>query len=256
MASFEVNLETLISYYDELRLVIDNLDYTKNIKSIINDTTRWEGISQPNKTLISKFIKIDPIPSRTISNALFISSVAGFENFLRCLLTSILTEIEKKETIPSSIINKNVQMSGVVLSYFYSPPSHLKVDYARITQNLATCYAKDTKPKFNEEITGYLKDILDLDNVFRFLKDCEIELSWDHFFRSSELKRILNTTKARETGNQLQITLKKYIDLRNKIAHTGLSSSDMTINLVSETIMFFENIAKFMVTYCQEKLSK
>lgn len=255
MAPLQIHHTTLLVFYDEVRLIINNIEYSRSIKSIINDTTRWEGLSNGQKDVISKFFKLEPAPYRTLANALFVTVIAGFEDFLRNLLAGIIKEIEQKEKIPETIVNKNIQLSGVALSQFYSPPSHIKLNYAHITKNLATCFSKDSKPKLNEEIAGFLKNILDLDNVFLLLKDCEIDLTWDDFFKQPELRTILRTTKARETGKQLQKQINKYIDDRNRIAHTGLSSSEITVNMVDEAMNLFAYVGEFIVTQCQTCLS-
>ncbi|GEO24189.1 HEPN domain-containing protein [Cyclobacterium qasimii] len=252
MSPIQIHSKTLAAFYDELKLIIDNLELSSRVRAIINETTRWETLQHEQRNSINEFLKIEAAPNRTVSNSLFMSSVSGFENFLRNLLSSVLREMESSNNIPEAIRNRNLQLSGVALSQLYSPPSHVKLDYQRITQKLGTCYSKEVK--LNEEISFFIKSILELDNVLAFLKDCGIKIDWDDFSSSEDIKEFLGTTNPRETGKALKKQVKEYVESRNRIAHTGLNSSDLALNEVYGAINFFLFIAQFLTSQSETQL--
>lgn len=254
MSSVRVHFATLYTFYEELESIIGNLEISTRLKSVVNETTRWEAISAEDRLLVNQFIKIESVPYRTVTNSLFISAISGFENFLRSLLSSIVKEVESYKEIPRAIINKNLQLSGVALSVFYSPPSHIKLDYPQMARNLHTCFSETEEVRLNQEITGFIKSLLDLDNVFSFLSDCEIYINWDDFGRNEEIRALLNTVNPRDTGKSLKRQLKRYIEDRNRIAHTGLSSSDISMNELKESMKYFINIAEFISDQCNIQL--
>nr|WP_277345475.1 HEPN domain-containing protein [Maribellus sediminis] len=196
------------------------------------------------------------VPIRTFSNSLFISVMSGFENFLRSFLTGILKEIQNRNSVPESLIYKNLQLSGVALSYYYSPTSYQKHDYSRMAKNLNSCFNDDEQTILNEEIIFYLKSILELENVFSFLEHCGIRITWDNFSEKNEIKEFFDTTNPRETGKMLKGQLNDYLDMRNRIAHTGLSSSDMALNKVEEAILCLTYVAEFLTDFCVAEINK
>ena len=52
MSSIQVHTKTLAAFYDELKLIIQNLELSSRIRAIINETTRWETLQQEQRNSI------------------------------------------------------------------------------------------------------------------------------------------------------------------------------------------------------------
>ena len=168
------------------------------------------------------------------------------------MIVEVLKMIEAKGEIPVQLVDKNIQLSGIAMSTIFSPITHLKIDYNRICRNLGTIPSKEESIKLNYDIAYFIKNVLELDNLFKFLSICQIKINWDEMGKEKEIQAILKTRQTRETTRTLKTELVKYIDARNRIAHTGMSPSDITFPELKDSVKLISILSKFLKQKCEK----
>ncbi|MET3501098.1 hypothetical protein ABIC45_002710 [Mucilaginibacter rubeus] len=253
MGPFTTVYNTIEVFYSEIKLAVNHLNYTTSLKSKINGLVNWQQIEAQDKKLINEYYKLEPLPFRIIYNSLYVSIVAGFENFLREFLFVLIQEKGKAGKLSDAFLKKHLQLSGIILSYTFTMPSHLNIDTYKIGKNLASCTPQSTPFTLNPEIAYFVKNILEIEKVLDFLTSCGVNIQIDAFGRNADLVSLLKTTNPRETVKELQEKMDEYVKNRHKIAHTGLDSSEITPSIINETIAVLLAVAKTLIL---ETLSK
>lgn len=236
------------SYLDELLLLIDYSSNVAALKSGLNDICAWERMTPEQSSLINRFFKIAPFPNRSLYNSIYVSSVASFEAFLTGTIELVLDSINRKgwpiEKIESALVQRNFALSGQMLSKIYEPPNHINLDFYTIARNLGTCQPGAKNFTLNTQIASFLKKILDLQDFFLFLKDCKIQITYDILGADATLSQAFGTSGVRETANQIKEFVQDIIKMRNRIAHTGQSASDIGKDEITTVIKKIKLIGK------------
>lgn len=250
MPDFSIPYQKINLHLEEVITISTHNEISKRLKPNLKGMIDWTKIDAPKKKLIEDYSSIPGIQDQVLINCLFVSTIASFESYLRELVIEVLKKIEDSGSIPELLINKNIQLSGIAMSTIYSPVTHLKLDYNNICRKIGTIPSKDPT-KINHEIAFFIKNVLQLDNLFLFLKTCQINIEWDDLGRVKPIQRLLNTKSTRETTKTLKSELKKYLDTRNRIAHTGMNSSDITYPELKDSVKLIIILSEFLMQQCE-----
>lgn len=235
------NLLAFETHLDELLLLIDNNEFIPKLKGSLNNIVNWNGIAQEQKQLVQDFYKLKPAPSRSLFNSIYLSAVASFESYLMQTIEAVIENLNSKctnfEKLPQIFINKHIELTGKILSTVHSPPAHLSIDFFKISKTIGTVIPKSEKIELNTEIAGFVRQLLELEGFISFISDCDIKIDFDTICNHQQIKELFGTTKTRDTSHQLKTFLEETKKMRNRIAHTGQSASDIT----SESIRLLTN---------------
>lgn len=236
------------AHLDELLLLVDNNEFVPKLKSSLNAIVNWNDISQEQKDLVNNFYKLKATPSRSLYNSIYISAVASFESYLTQTIEGIVEAINSKfptfEKLPRTLVNKHMELTGKILSSIHTPPDHLSIDFFKVGMRIGSIHPTSEKTELNTEIAGYVKKILELEGFINFLNSCEYKIDFDTISNDTTVKSAFETTKARETVRQIQAFLVEIKKMRNRIAHTGQSSSDITSDSLRIMIMRLKALSK------------
>ena len=222
-----------------LVVFFDHIDQCKNtlifiseattMKRAISSVLNWNAPDKKALEEVTRFLNLKPFTTQTYINAIHVSSVAAFEEFLRQLVTHAINlhckEVTKFCDLSEKLQDRHMIASGKLLQLKSSPPHHIKVNFFDVCQRLGTCIPKETEFQLNQiAIANSIRDIVGLDNVFEVLRDCGVRINMDTLGRDSKIQSILKTKGTRETSNEMKNFLEDVVHKRNRIAHTGAAS--------------------------------
>lgn len=232
MSNLASNLLAFETHLDELLAIVNNNESTNRLRQFLNSALNWDALRDDQRDVVRNFFKSKVPSNSTVNNSLYLSAVASFESFLVNNIVAVIYSInisgKKFETLNPALIKNHIDLTGRILSTINSPPDHINVDFDKLCRQIATCYAGTANYTFNTEIAGFVSKILPMDGFFQFLKNCEIQIDFDAISQSQEVKSEFGTTSVRETSSEIIIFLGEIKRMRNRIAHTGQSVSDVS----------------------------
>jgi len=226
-------IKACVDYYSNKGEVINA------IKSSLRDD---EGARYHKEVIESKFVRIK-FSSDIYYNSFFVLLCASYENYLMETLKESLNRLstcKHKSLIPERLKRMNTKFSGSLLSTLDKKPSHLKIDYNEIIENLNKGIDGKGEYQFNKEIVFYVKGILRLESFIDFLDKFDLELNIEKFANTAEFKSYFEErNRESERISEIENQHDSIFRIRNSIAHNGYSS-DITKEKLVDTIVFLE----------------
>jgi hypothetical protein len=248
MEKFTSNKLVLDAHLEELSLILSQSDFIPKIRATLPAFINWDAMDGEQKKITNSIFKKSPNTDRTLHNSLFISAVASFESFLTQTIESsiqILNENFKRfDAYDSVFLNRQIDFSGKILSSIYSPPHQMNIDFHKICKNIGTIYPESTTLTLNPEISGYFKNILELETFSKFFEDLDIKIDLEEISKQPSVQKEFTSKSFKDTYKQLEAFLKETIRFRNRIAHTGQSASDITRERIDNLIKRLASIAE------------
>ncbi|MCW5912673.1 MAG: hypothetical protein KIT62_16510 [Cyclobacteriaceae bacterium] len=240
MEKFAKNKLVLETHLEELTHILVQSEFIPKVKASLPAFINWDIMDAEQKkianSIFNKYLNTD----RTLYNSLFISAVASFESFLTQTIEStiqILNENFKRfDSYNDVFLNRQIEFSGKMLSSVYSPPHHMNIDFYKLCKNIGTISPGSTTLTLNTEIAGYFRNILELDTFSKFFDDLGIKINLEEISKVQNVQAVFETSGVKETLKRLDDFLKETIRFRNRIAHTGQSSSDITKETIDNLI--------------------
>ncbi|MFD1550751.1 hypothetical protein DNU06_05885 [Putridiphycobacter roseus] len=238
--TIKINFHSVIS---EIKGCVDYYSNKGEVTNAIKSSLRNdEGVRYHKSVIEDKFIKVK-FSSDIYYNSFFVLLCASYENFLTETLKESLNRLsvcKNKSLIPEKLKRMNTKFSGSLLTTLDKKPSHLKIDYNEIIENLNKGIDGKGEYQFNKEIVFYVKGILKLESFIDFLDKFDLELKIDKFANTEEFKSYFKE-RNRESERVLEIENKhnSIFRIRNNIAHNG-RSADVTKEKLIEVLNFLE----------------
>jgi len=239
-----VCLKTLSVQFDELLHRLDHSKQSVKLKASINVLIDWKSPYIYEREIIRKYLDIESPSERSLLNGLYIVAIASFEEFLKqsLIYAMSLRRSRNFSDYDNRLIKRNIcNTSRFILE------NEDESDYSKIYEackKLGTCVPGSENIDINEDVIALLTRISDLEKFFECLSDIGFKTSWVMFGQDSNLKRHLNTSGSRETEKVLKGILKIIRQNRNSIAHTGLTSSNISESLFYDHIEILRCVAK------------
>lgn len=224
----------LTSHLSEVAAVIDFYEAASAGRRAVPCLMDWQRDCPAERTVVQRFLKSPDVSDQILLNAMFLSSVAAFEEYLRASLRQALdASAQKAKTygdLPEGAKVQHVEATGRLLASVKNPPRHLRaLDFDDICRRIGTCTDTSAAFELNLEALSLVKSILGIESVFELLRKFGYStLNWDALGRNAHVKACLGATGNRESANLLQEQVGRMVETRNRIAHTG-ASSDVTI---------------------------
>jgi len=181
---------------------------------------------------------------------LLVRLIGSFERFLRMMLRDAIEAWSKKaktfSELPNGIGDRNLVLTGRLLSSVDTPRDHLKIDVISLIDNLVTCRdgagSYQLNPlAFMDLISGITHEAVD-----RGLQAVRI-LQWENAVAADrKLQEILGQTRTVDTAKEMKLRLKKLSRWRNNWAHGGDEEVSLTIRELREQLEFLIAFARAM----------
>jgi len=194
-----------------------------------------------------------------ICAGLYVRVIASFERYLRRRIEAVVDELSMHgnafEAIPEFIRNRNIALTGRLLSSIDEPKDHLAFNYDALVANLASCTVGSksfrlNSAAFSAAVVGSGPDVLE-----RALKTINVDHFWDRLGANTHLQKIIGTRGPRETGNHARTKLQDLTRKRNQIAHAGDSEPALSAQDVREAIEFIRALATSLDAEVKERIT-
>lgn len=226
------------------------------VSAIKSSLTSNEGFEYYKKIIDDKFVKLK-IDSDIYFNSFFVLLCASYESFLTETLKellNILNNCSNKSIIPDKLKKLNLRYSGSLLTTLDNSPSHLRIDYKEIIENLAFGVNKTENYKFNKDIVFYVKGILNFDNFIDFVDKFELDLKIEDFADTAEFKSFFSSgSRTSERSSEISTQHQFIFRTRNNIAHNGFST-DVTKEKLVESLNFIEKFSEGVSNLLLQKI--
>jgi hypothetical protein len=249
------SLRVFHAVIDDLAENLQFVDYSMRLRPRLGEMIDWKSISGDPKELITRFLGSRDVSERSFSAGFVVALSGAFEAFVSSLVRAAVAEWNACgdfDLIPQKIRDRHVYFTGRALSTIFEPLDHFQVDYHLFAKNLATC--ESNAKSFTMNVEAFSIFILNLtpkhlEDIMRYI---DIPFNWDEVGAVTRLQQILGAKGTRETAKKAQDRLAEFIQLRNRIAHGGISSNNLTVADVLDYLEFFrvfsEKLSKIVVS--------
>ncbi len=219
---------------------LDWINGSLRFEGIIKTRVPWDQLDDGEKSFINVRLKNAAPNLQLMLNSLYITMVAGFEEFLRASIRLLVVRLSGKRygynEIAESVVYLNVRESAKLLRRMDSPPDYISFNVADLCRGIGTCVPESKNIELNQYAMSDIDGLVRLESFFERVQVFEISLGWDSLGKEQSLKDALNMSSggAREVGKELSAELQKISRNRNRIAHTGGEASDVTSQLLSD----------------------
>ena len=219
---------------------LDWIGGSQRFEGILKARVPWDQLNDGEKRFVGEKLKELPPNIQLVLNSLYVTMVAGFEEFLRSsikfLVASVTGRACKYDDIKESIILMNIRESARLLRRMDSPPEYLLFSTPELCRGIGSCVPGSQQVELNSSAIADVDGLIRLDSFFDRVGYFGKDLSWDVLGKNPNLREALGIKSggAREAGKQLSLELQAISRNRNRIAHTGGEASDVTSHLLGE----------------------
>lgn len=254
------NIEEVISvtdlYYQELSSTNEMRQAFQDI--LVSQSGYLFQAFKNDKVLTDRYkqaLKLKTVDSNALLRGLFIQSVSIYEDFIRKLVSYVVTKItnsgESYRDLNLKLQNHFISTSGKVLSYYGSGTVNgVKYDFNNLTDSLVSClsHQKDyyIDPRVftillgncNSTRLSKLFDILNVSNDI--FEDINLDPHLRIYLKETRKSQVIELCK-----NELD----NFINMRNDIAHGYLTRS-VSVDELKNSIEFFQTFIKAISRVC------
>lgn len=246
----ESALEDLFRQFDDIEGSAKFSQDSAMLRPRLNQFVTWPIGPEHNsvRELMSRFFDAKEVRVEVVYGALFVRVVACFENFVRRLLQEGLQRMIEGRTydeVRDSLGKHNIRLTGRAMATIFEPSDHLKLDFQRLIDNLASCKSGTDTYQLNTDVFAAALVGTSPIALAKAFKNIQIDLEkWDKIAASPALKKLIGTSKTRVTAKEAERRLEEYAKLRNVFAHTGGGDSVISETQMFESIRYFRVLAK------------
>jgi RiboL-PSP-HEPN len=181
---------------------------------------------------------------------LLVRLIGSFERFLRMTLRDAIDAWSKKaktfSELPDGISDRNLVLTGRLLSSIDTPRDHLKFDVISLIDNLVTCRDAGGSYQLNSLAFMDLVSGITPEVVEKGLRAVRIP-QWENAVAADrKLQAILGQTRTVDTAKEMMLRLKKLSRWRNNWAHGGDEEVSLTFRELREQLEFLIAFARAM----------
>lgn len=207
--------------------------------SVLKSKIPWDELQGDEKSAVSRHLNTTIPQGRTLLNALYLTMVSAFEEYLRSTIKEAAQGISSKsltfEALRPEIRRLHIQESARLLRRVDSPPDYLVINEVDLCKALGSCVPGSTRVELNPEALSDVEGLLKLQTFFDRLRAFGVSLSFDELGSRKSVKQALGLPKSgnRDTAKALQEELTHMGRFRNRIAHTGANAADVTSSIAA-----------------------
>jgi len=215
------------------------IDAASKFETVVKSNIDWSSLKGEESQFVGRRLKTTPPPKQILLNAVYITMVAGFEEYLRASLKSIAAHLtgQKKAyaEFQKDLIRTNIREAARLLKRMDSPPDYLQFNEDDLCQVLGSCTPGSNAVIFNGEALSEVEGLIRLKNFCDRAAALGKKIDLDQFGKDSKIKEALgqkSSSSTREVRKLLEAELTKIATFRNRVAHQGGSASDVTDSIL------------------------
>ncbi len=252
LKEFEASLDDFDS---NLRFV----STANRLRPRLGGNLQWPGMAPDAKKLVESFLR-GVAEDSVLYRGLVVSLFGAFEQFVRRILrdgvAAVGTNLSSYDSLHDGLKKANMYWTGKALQTIFEPVEYLQLEFDILSKNVGTCFAGSKQATLNADAFAIFVSILTPSSLTETLKRISVELQWDEFGKVSELQKALGEKGTRETTKAVENFLKRFAQMRNKIAHTGSSGIVVNQSDVEQLLIFFRAFGRALARAVEKDLTK
>jgi hypothetical protein len=250
---FDLALDDLSSIFDFVRSAI-------RLRPRLNDMLRWEVLGTEEKALADRFLGQRTAEESLLYRGMVVSLAGAFEQFIRRIVRDSVAAISGKganyDLLDASIKKENFYRTGLALGTVHEPLDYLDLNYESLAKNLGTCFTGSAQALLNAEAFAIFLSIISPKNLEDALRRVGVILKWDDLGRVEEIQNALGQKGTRDTAKAVEASLKRFGQMRNKIAHSGSSGVVVAESDLEQLLQFFRPFGRALATIVETDVAK
>lgn len=249
----------------DFEAALDDLETTSRfVGSATRLRPRLGGILDRNtmdgdaKTLVENFLR-DTAEESILYRGLVVSVFGAFEELVRRTLRDGIEALNARGSAYDSLADVlkrgNLFWTGRALQTVYEPVDHLQFEFETLSKNVGTCFPGSPQPVLNADAFAMFISTFNPRNLAEALGRIGVGLHWDDFGRAPALQKVLGKKNTRDTATAVQESLKRYGQIRNKIAHTGSTGVVVSQLDFEQLLAFFRPFGRELIAVVEKGLA-
>jgi hypothetical protein len=250
---FDLALDDLSSIFDFVRSAV-------RLRPRLSGMLNWGPMSPEEKALARSFLGQQTAEESLLYRGMVVSLAGAFEQFVRRILRDGVLAISGKgadyDSLDARIRKENLYRTGVALGTIHEPLDYLDLDYELLAKNLGTCFAGSPQVLLNAEAFAIFLSIISPKNLEDALGRIGVALQWDDFGKVAEVQAALEKKGTRDTAKAVEASLKRFGQMRNRIAHSGSSGAVVTELDFEQLLKFFRVFGKRLAAVAEAGIAR
>lgn len=248
--------KSFIAFLDEVDKVQKCVSTLSSLRSAILPWMYLDSIDETTKKIIKAFSDASASsPFDRVYQGLFISVHAGFEQFIRDLISDGINIINEQNKSSSAIgdkfgalISHHIVLSGRALSSYFEPREYYKFVYPEIIQTLTTNFNNSHPSKMSGSVFAQLVGNMNFKKIEDIFDKFNFKFNPTEFARVPQMSIVLKTSGVKETEKAIIDFINLMLTLRNRLAHSQGASSDITRDTLEKQIAFLRLLTPALST--------
>lgn len=253
LTQFRVVIEDVESNIRFLRL-------STKLRPRLNDIIRWETVEPPESRLVQEFLAQKDAQPELIYRGMLTLIAGGFEELVRNLVEETVEVINDSaksyRDLSEAIKIQNMIRTGKVLAAIGEPPDHLTIDVEALCRNIGSCVGDSESFRLNAAAFSFFIYSISATHLEEIFERFGIAINYDELCNVEPIRKVFGTTDARETSKEVKEYIRRFIQKRNRISHTGSGGVTVSDVDVGQFVDFFSAFSERLVTYLAQQLRK
>jgi RiboL-PSP-HEPN len=220
----------------------------------------WEYMDNDAKALASTFLRQRSAEESLLYRGMVISLSGAFEQFVRRTVRDSVLAINAKgrnyDLLDDHLKKENLYRTGIALGTVHEPLDYLDLDYESLAKNVGTCFRGSMQALLNAEAFAIFLSIISPKHLTDALKRIGMELHWDDLGKIQSMRDALDLSDTRETAKAAEEFLRRFGQMRNKIAHTGNSGIVVSDDDLQQLLKIFRAFARGFTSIIEAEIAK
>lgn len=242
---------------DSVGLALNFLGHTARLVTASADIIPAVAANNTLRKTVVDFRKGSPADFNTFNQALYIQAFACYEAFLRNIIQRYVECVGEKDktyeklATRNGLLERNIYHTGFAFQQIFENQSNMVLDFDLLIKNLSSAKAGSASVTLNAIAFALKLKALRPKGIHEALNRIGVdhESLWDTLGASAEIKRILETKAARDTGKAMKEFLSTAVKRRNNIVHKGHSIEVVGEATVAELLAFFKAFNAALAEY-------
>lgn len=251
LGEFELALDDIASNFDFIRAAA-------RLRPRLNDMLNWTGMDADAKNLAKEFLNQAAVQESLLYRGLVISLAGAFEQFVRRVVRDGVSHVNASrlsyDALHEHLRKQNAFRTGVALQTIFEPPDYLELDYESLSKNIGTCFVGSREVVLNADAFVIFLSIISPEKLVDALDRISVKLNWDVWGADPSLRKALDKQGTRETAKELREFLKRFGQIRNKIAHTGSSGVVVTETDLRQFLSVLRDFSRILTSVVENQL--
>lgn len=228
------------------------IEGAKKFQDVIRGGVDWQQLQKVDRKFVTERLGVRAPIQQVIINSLYLTMASSFEEYLRSSIRRIVERVSMSnsgyQTVSIEARKINFREVGKILARLDSLPEYLSVNVDELCGHVGSCASGSQKVTFSAQAISNVDGLIRLDAFIDRVSCFGVPISLDSIAADQGVKLALKLERAgaREVAKALSSELEIVSKYRNRIAHTGPTSSDVTPEIAASHRDLFRAISGYI----------